>query len=69
MRLYTVSQDKYGVWYAHPVGYPSYPCFGTFTQDKRKALRFAAEWSGLTLGEYMEIRKRGLKGGSHGNFD
>ena len=36
MRLYDVSQDKNGYWYAHPVGYPNIPCFGTFTQDKKR---------------------------------
>lgn len=61
MRLYDVSQDKNGWWYAHPVGYPSFPCFGTFTQDKRKAVQYAADWSGLTLEQYKDVKRRNVK--------
>ena len=58
MRLYDVSQDKAGYWYAHPVGYPHIPCFGTFTQDRKKAVQYAADWSGLTLEQYRDTKRR-----------
>ena len=58
MRMYDVSQDKNGYWYAHPVGYPAFPCFGTFTQDKRKAVKYAADWSGLTIEQYRAAKNR-----------
>lgn len=58
MRLYDVSQDKNGYWYAHPAGYPSFPCFGTFTQDRKKAVQYAADWSGLTLEQYRDAKRR-----------
>lgn len=39
---YTASRDaKSGMWYAHMVGYPYIPVFGSFCNTKRGALKIA----------------------------
>ena len=60
MREYTVSQDKNGYWYAHMVGYPNIPYFGSFSKNKRRALQFAADCMCMTYKEYMDYRKKAM---------
>lgn len=57
---YTVSKEKGGQWYAHMVGYPHIPVFGSFG-DKKKALHAAADQMGLPYKEYMDLRRRCLR--------
>lgn len=58
---YTVSQ-KDGVWYAHMTGYPYIPVFGSFSESKQEALKWAASSMGLNLKDYMTIRRKyGIK--------
>ena len=56
---YVVSKTKDGeYWYAHRVGYPNIPIFGSFTKKKTEALHTCADWMALTYKEYMEARKK-----------
>lgn len=58
---YTVSQ-KDGMWYAHMVGYNYIPVFGSFSEKRTDALRWAAASMGLSYRDYMKIRsKYGIK--------
>ena len=57
VRAYTVSQ-KDGMWYAHMVGYPSIPVFGSFSDKRSEAVKWAAASMGLTYKEYMHIRSK-----------
>ena len=54
---YTVSQ-KDGIWYAHMVGYSYIPVFGSFSEKRTDALKWAAASMGLTYREYMQARKK-----------
>ncbi|MFY9421933.1 MAG: hypothetical protein WAP91_02875 [Bacilli bacterium] len=57
-RTYTVSKSKSGAWYVHKVGYPWIPVLGSFRKSKRAAQRVAAEWMGLPLKEYLQLKER-----------
>ena len=47
MTRYTVSQDKNsGLWYAHMIGFPYIPVFGSFSERKRTALQYAKMMDG-----------------------
>ena len=57
-RVYTVSKDeKTGLWYAHKVGYPRVPVFGSFSRNKRTAQKYAANCMGISLKEYLRIKE------------
>jgi hypothetical protein len=56
-RTYTVSKDeKSGLWYAHRVGFPWIPVFGSFNKSKRAAQRVAADCMALPLKEYLQLK-------------
>ena len=56
-RTYTVSKDeKSGLWYAHKVGFPWIPVFGSFSKSKRAAQRVAADCMALPLKEYLQLK-------------
>ncbi len=56
-RTYTVSKDeKSGLWYAHKVGFPWIPVFGSFRKSKRAAQRVAADCMALLLKEYLQLK-------------
>lgn len=55
--MMTVSQDKNGYWYAHRVGYPNIPMFGSWSRNKKYALKCAADNMGLTYEQYVKLRK------------
>ena len=58
---YTVS-EKDGIWYAHMVGYPNIPVFGSFRKRRSDAMRVAADSMGLSYKEYIYCRsKYGIK--------
>ena len=61
MRVYTISKDKNGYWYAHMVGYSNIPVFGSFSKSRKDALTWAANSMGLTYAEYMEAKKAGVR--------
>lgn len=54
-RTYTVSKTQDGDWYAHKVGYPGIPVFGSFG-TKHHALTVAAQKMCLPLKEYMALK-------------
>ena len=57
-RVYTVSKDeKTGLWYAHKVGYPRIPVFGSFSKSKRTAQKYAANCMNLSLKEYLRLKR------------
>ena len=53
---YTVSKEKGGMYYAHAVGFPNVPLFGSFSKSKKAALHTAADAMGLPYKEYMKLR-------------
>ena len=56
-RTYTVSKDeKSSMWYAHKVGYPWIPVFGSCSKSKRAAQRVAADCMALPLKEYLQLK-------------
>jgi len=56
-RTYVVSKDKKsGLWYAHMVGFPWIPVWGSFSKSKRAAQKVAANMMGLSLKEYLQLR-------------
>lgn len=56
-RTYTVSKDKRsGLWYAHKVGFPWIPVFGSFNKSKRAAQQIAADCMALQLKEYLKLK-------------
>lgn len=57
MKHYTISQDKGGAWYAHMVGYPWIPVFGSFG-SRQKATQCAADNMALTLEQYRDYKRR-----------
>jgi hypothetical protein len=58
---YTVSQ-KDGLWYAHMCGYSYIPVFGSFSESRQDAMKWAAASMGLPLKEYMIVRRKyGIK--------
>jgi len=54
---YEVAKEKGGQYYVHPWGCPSSAVKGSFG-DKRKALKIAARMCGITVKEYMNIKKQ-----------
>ena len=57
-RTYTVSKDnKTGLWYAHKVGYPRIPVYGSFSKSKRTAQKYAANCMGISLKEYLRLKR------------
>lgn len=62
---YTVSKLKEGDWYAHMVGYPGIPVWGSFG-NKNFALHRAAESMGLPYEEYMALRRKEGTQGENG---
>lgn len=54
---YEVAKEKGGQYYVHPWGCPSSAIKGSFG-DKRKALKIAARMCGITVKEYMNIKKQ-----------
>lgn len=57
-RGYTVSyDDKSERWYAHMVGFPTIPVWGSFG-TKRHALQWAGWSMGMNYSDYMEWRKK-----------
>ena len=65
---YTVSKEKGGQWYAHMVGFPGIPIFGSFG-DKKHALHYAAASMGLPYKEYMQLRRKQGTGGGVENYE
>jgi hypothetical protein len=56
-RTYVVSKDeKSGLWYAHMVGFPWIPVWGSFSKSKRAAQKVAANMMCLSLKEYLQLR-------------
>lgn len=55
-RIYVVSQDGRGRWYAHTAGIKKLPIYGSFSKDKLQAQNHAAVAMGLTLKEYLQLR-------------
>ena len=59
---YTVSQDKAsGLWYAHMEGYSYIPVFGSFSEKKSEAEKWAAASMGLRLKEYRQWKRKAGK--------
>ena len=57
-RTYVISRDeKTGLWYAHKVGYPRIPVYGSFSKSKRIAQKYAADSMGIPLKEYFKIKE------------
>lgn len=54
VRTYTVSRDKNGLYYAHKVGFPWIPIWGSFAKSRRGAQKHAAAAMALTLEEYLK---------------
>ena len=56
-RTYVVSKDeKSGLWYAHMVGFPWIPVWGSFSKSKRAAQKVAANCMALSLKEYLQLK-------------
>jgi hypothetical protein len=56
-RTYTVSkEEKSGLWYAHKVGFPWIPVFGSFRKSKKAAQQVAADCMALPLKEYLQLK-------------
>ena len=55
---YTVSKDKNGYYYAHRIGYPNIPVWGSFSKSRKQALKHCACAMALFYDEYMEWRKK-----------
>lgn len=56
-RTYVVSKDeKSGLWYAHMVGFPWIPVWGSFSKSKRAAQKVAANCMVLSLKEYLQLK-------------
>lgn len=53
-----VSKEKGGQWYAHPAGQKNAPIAAS-RGDKKKAMKYAANCMGISLKEYMKLRKVG----------
>ena len=57
MVQYEVRKEKGGRYYVCPVGRPDMPLQGSYTGDKKKAIKHAAAMCGMPLKEYMKARK------------
>lgn len=56
-RTYTVSKaEKSGLWYAHKIGFPWIPVWGSFSKSKRVAQKHAADCMALSLKEYLQLK-------------
>ena len=55
---YTVSKDKNGYYYAHRIGYPNIPVFGSFSKTKKEVLKTCACAMGLFYDEYIGWRRK-----------
>lgn len=53
---YSISKEKGGRWYVHESDTPNNPVPGSYG-NKKHALKVAADLMGLSLKEYMKIRK------------
>lgn len=53
---YEVSKEKGGQWYAHPAGRKGAPIAAS-RGEKKKAMKFAANCMGISLKEYLKLRK------------
>ena len=53
---FDISKEKGGRWYAHPVGEPNHPVPGSYG-DKRDALKFAAKSMGISVKDFLKLRK------------
>ena len=58
---YTVTRNKKGVWFAHPVGKPDKPIEGSQTKFMTSALQCAADAMDMSYGEYMAYREKHIK--------
>ena len=58
---YTVSQNRKGSWYAHPVGKKDEPVEGSVSTFRLSALQSAADCMGMSYGEYMAYREKHLE--------
>lgn len=59
---YTVSKDQQsGLWYAHRVGFPYIPVFGSFSKRKSVAMQYACMMEGKP---HKLNRKKALKDGN-----
>lgn len=57
MVQYEVRKEKGGRYYVCPVGRPDMPLKGSYSGDKKKAIKYAAVMCGMPLKEYMKARK------------
>lgn len=53
---YEVSKERGGQWYAHAAGEKNNPIPGS-RGEKKKAMKYAADCMGVSLKEYMKLRK------------
>lgn len=58
---YTVSKNRKGTWFAHPVGKPDEPIEGSHSRFMISALQSAADAMGMSYGEYMAYREKHIK--------
>ena len=58
---YTVSKNRAGKWYAHPVGKPGKPVAGSESPFRLSAIQSAADCMGMSYGEYMAYREKHLE--------
>ena len=58
---YNVSQNRKGLWFAHPVGKPDKPIEGSHSKFMISALQSCADAMDMSYGEYMAYREKYIK--------